>query len=446
MLDLIIRDGLVVSAAGMERRSLGITQGRVAAIFDLDVDADAAETIEAAGKIVLPGLVDAHVHLREPGLVHKEGFANGTRAAAAGGVTTVMVMPTDNPMTTTPDLFAQKMELAAGACHVDYALQAGLGPDIGHVRQLAELGAVSFEIFLADLVPPMLVNDAASLLACLAAVRGVDGIAGITPGDDSVVRARTIAAQDADPTDPLGFARSRPPIAEALGLARACLAVADTGARAHIRQVSCAASVEVLRALAPAWMSSEVTPHNLMLDEEELVRQGSLAKVIPPLRHYDDIASVRTALRDGTITMVATDHAPHLPEEKRAADGDIWRAPGGFPGVQAFLPLMLRLVDEEVLNYPQLVLACCAEPARRFGLYPRKGNLEIGADADVVVVDPSRPFTIRNEDQVTKAQLTPFDGWTASATPVLALLRGRVVMRDGLPSGLPTGRLIRPSR
>jgi dihydroorotase len=444
--DLVIRAGSLVTPAGVARRSLGITGGRIAAVLDPGETATAHDTIDANGKMVLPGLVDSHVHFREPGLVHKEGFASGSRSAAAGGVTTVMVMPTDNPMTTTPELFLEKKELAAAACCVDFALQAGLGPDTRHVRAMADLGAVSFEIFLADLAPPMLVDTASELLACLAAVREVDGVAGITPGDDSIVQQLAALAQSKDPTDRSGFTRSRPPIAEAMGLARACLAASETGARAHVRQVSCARSVAVLRAMAPAHLSSEVTPHNLTLDESELIRQGPVAKVAPPLRSRDDIAAVRAALRDGTIRIVATDHAPHLPEEKHAGDVDIWKAPGGFPGLQTFLPLMLRLVGEGVLDYPGLVRACCEGPSRLFGLYPRKGALEVGSDADLVIVDPRKPFTIRNQDQLSKARLTPFDGWTAPATPELALLRGTIVMRDGKPEGAPMGRFVAPSR
>ena len=444
--DLVIRAGSLVTPAGVARKSLGITDGRIAAILDPGEAPPARETIDADGKMVLPGLVDSHVHFREPGLVHKEGFATGSRAAAAGGVTTVMVMPTDKPMTTTPDLFLEKMDLADGACCVDYALQAALGPDTRHVRAMADLGAISFEIFLADLEAPMLVDAASDLLACLVAVREIDGVAGVTPGDDSIVRRLTTMAQSKDSTDRSGFTRSRPPIAEALGVARVCLAAAETGARAHVRQVSCAESVNVLRALAPAQLSSEVTPHNLTLDETELIRHGPVAKVAPPLRSSADIQAVRSALRDGTIGIVATDHAPHLPEEKHAGVLDIWKAPGGFPGVQTLLPLMLRLVDEGALDYPGLVRACCEGPSRLFGIYPGKGALEVGSDADIVIVDPSKPFTIRNEDQQSKARLTPFDGWTATATPVLALLRGKIVMRDGRPEGAAIGRFVMPSR
>jgi dihydroorotase len=446
LFDLLIRGGSLVTTAGVARRSLAITDGRVAAVLGASETPSAREAIDADGKLVLPGLVDSHVHFREPGLVHKEGFASGSRAAAAGGVTTVMVMPTDDPMTATPDWFLEKKGLAAGACWVDYALQAGLGPDTSHVRAMADLGAISFEIFLADLAPPMLVEKASELLACLAAVREVGGVAGVTPGDDSVVRELTALARSKDPADRSGFTRSRPPIAEAMAIARVCLAASETDTRVHVRQVSCAKSVAVLRALAPEHVSSEVTPHNLTLDETELVRLGPVAKVVPPLRSRQDIAAVRSALREGKIQTVASVHAPHLPQEKQAGDSDIWKAPGGFPGVQTLLPLMLRLVGEGVLDYPDLVRVCCEAPSRLFGIHPRKGALEVGSDADVVIVDPDNSFTIRNEDQQSRARLTPFHGWTVPAAPVLALLRGTIVMRDGRPEGIPTGRFVAPAR
>jgi dihydroorotase len=444
MFDILIVGAEIVSSTGRLRKSIGIKDGKIEALIDPGDAAPARETIDAHGQILIPGLVDSHVHFREPGLVHKEGFASGSRAAAAGGVTTVMVMPTDNPITVTPEQFLEKKQLAEGRCFVDYAFQAALGTDTQFVRPLADLGAVSFELFLADFPPPILVDSARDLLAALAAVRSVEGVAGITPGDDSIVRGLTEAEQRDHPTDPMSFARSRPPIAEALGLARACLAVSETGVRAHIRQVSCRRSVNVLQALAPADLSSEVTPHNLALEAGELAKQGPVAKVAPPLRAADDIEAVRSALRDGTIRTVATDHAPHSPEEKRAGDQNIWKAPGGFPGVQTFLPVMLKLIGDGILDYPDLVRACCEVPAKTFGLFPQKGSFAIGADADFVLIDPRRPFTIRNEDQQSKARLTPFNGWVAPATPVLALLRGRVIMRDGVPVGEPAGRLLRP--
>jgi dihydroorotase len=430
MFDFILRNGQVVSPAGAETRDLAITDGRITALLRRGEEASAREILDLGGQIVLPGLVDAHVHFREPGLVYKEGFESGSAAAAAGGVTTVMVMPTDNPMTTTPDLFLEKKELADGHTHVDYALQAGLGPDVTHVRALAELGAISFEVFMSDLAPPMLTDRSSDLLAVLKAVREAGAVAGITPGDDSIVQAMT-AAEGKAISDRRSFMRTRPTVAEAIGLARACVAVRHVGVEAHIRQISCADSVGVLRALAPRHLSCEVTPHNLWLAEDELVRQGPVAKVVPPLRPQADLEAVREALREDIVQMVATDHAPHTAEEKLAGTDDITKAPGGFPGVQTFLPVLLRLVGEGVLTYQDLARVGSQAPARRFGLFPRKGTLQVGSDADIVVIDPRRPFTVRNADQLSKAAMTPFDGMAVPATPAMVFLRGTKIAQDG---------------
>jgi dihydroorotase len=442
--DVVIDGGTLVGPDGLKPRSIGIVGGKVAAIAAPGEGLQARERIDAAGCLILPGLVDAHVHLRDPGLTHKEDFGSGTRAAAAGGVTTVMVMPTDKPMTTTPQLFAEKRAIGERSAHVDFALQAGLGPDTTHVRELRDLGAVSFEVFMADLAPPMLVTTNQELLACLRAVAAVDRVAGVTPGDDAIVAACSVAGATGREESRRAFLASRPAVAEAIGIARACVAAEAARARIHIRQVSAAASVSVLRALKSAAISAEVTPHNLLLEDGEILRRGPIAKVVPPLRSREDLASVRAALREGVIDLVATDHAPHLPEEKALGEEDLAKAPGGFPGVQTLLPLMLRLVEQGVIDYPRLAAACCEAPARRFGLFPTKGALRPGSDADLVVIDPRKPFVIRNEDQQSRARLTPFAGWQAPASPVLTMLRGRVVARGTQLTSERCGRFVRP--
>jgi len=445
--DIAIRNGLLVTSDRVVAADLGITDGRIEAIVAPGGALKAQRTLDAAGLHLLPGLVDAHVHLREPGLVHKEGFAAGTRAALAGGVTTVMVMPTDDPLTFTARQFEDKRALAEGQAWADFMLQAAIGAQACHVEELVEAGAVSFELFLADVSPALLVPDAESLLLALHRVAAAGSVAGITPGDHDVVSKRTAAIRAGSDGRWQDFPPTRPPVSEALGIARACVAARESGARVHVRQVSCAAGAQVLAALrSSARISAEVTPHNLLLDEDELGRQGANAKVAPPLRPASDVLSMQQALRDRVIDIVATDHAPHLPAEKAAGAGDIWKAPGGIPGLQTFLPTMLILVRQGLLGLPDLVRSCCSGPAQLFGLAGRKGELCIGADADIVFVDMARSWHIRDDDQLSKARYTPFAGRVVQGVPVRVLLRGREVMRDGALLGEPLGRFLRPAR
>jgi dihydroorotase len=406
----VVRGGRIVDGNGLSARTVAVRDGSIAALLSPMEAVKAKNVIDVDGCIVLPGLVDAHVHFRDPGLTHKEDFDSGSRAAAAGGVTTVMVMPTDKPFTQTADQFAEKRALAEGRSHVDFALQALLGPDFANVAALAAQGAVSFEIFMGLLEPK--IDDDDTLAAALAAVRAAGGVAGVTP------------------------------LVEARDVARAIAAHRRSGGRMHLRQISSAAGVEAMHGAAPG-LTSEVTPHNLWLTEAAFAQLGAIAKVFPPLRPQADVDAVRKALKDGRISMVATDHAPHAPEEKAAG---LERAPGGFPGVQTLLPLLLKLVEDGVLDYSDVVRVACEAPARAFGVYPRKGTLRAGADADLAVVDPARPMHIRDEAQESKARHTPFNGWKAPATPVLTLLRGQVIAREGKVVSRPVGLHLKPGR
>lgn len=442
--DLVFRNGCAVHADGELVCDLGISGGRIAEIAPAGTLPDGRRTVDASGLHILPGLVDAHVHLREPGMVHKEGFTSGTLAAAAGGVTTVMVMPTDKPVTMTPQEFQDKRRLAQGQCHVDFALQAVLGADRSHISALAHLGAVSFEVFLADVPDMFLVRDAETLLAGLASIASVGAIAGITPGDHDVVTRRTEAIRARSQGAREDFPPTRPPVSEALGVARACIAARETGARIHIRQLSCEAGLDALRGLRSGVnVTAEVTPHNLTLDEMELIRQGTVAKVAPPLRSAKDVAAMLRGLQERAIDVVATDHAPHLPEEKAQGDSDIWKAPGGLAGLQTFLPIMLGLVGQKQLTLSDLVRTCAYNPAHIFGL-KRKGRIAVGADADLILIDMDDATTIRDEDQLSKAARTPFDGRTVKGAVVQVFLRGMEIARAGRPCGGPIGAFVGP--
>lgn len=447
MLDLVVRGGDVVTPEGTRPATVAVADGTIREVVDGDGDGLSAEReIDARGKLVLPGVIDAHVHFRDPGPTHKEDFGTGSRAAALGGVTTVMVMPTDVPPTLTAAEFAEKRAAIDGRSFVDFMLQAAIGPDTSQVAALADEGAVSYELFLADMADPMRIHDDAEFLRALEAVREVAGVAGISPGSHPLHALFAARAKEAHGGARSAWLASRPPVAEAMGVARACLLSRHTGARVHVRQTSTAASVALLAAHAAPEITAEVTPHNLLLGDEALHRLGPVAKIAPPLRLPADVEAMVAALGEGVVQMVATDHAPHAAEEKAKGEDDIWAAPGGFPGVQTMLPLTMTLVSRGVLDLSGLVRVLCEAPARTFGLWPRKGAVAQGFDADLAILDPSRPFVIRNADQASRAGATPFDGTECPATPVATVLRGTVVMEDGVVPGEPEGRFLAPAR
>ncbi|CDX25823.1 Amidohydrolase [Mesorhizobium plurifarium] len=440
MFDTLIRDGTVVNADGLGRGDIGIAAGKVVAIVAPGEAAEARTVVDASGCFVLPGLVDAHVHLREPGLTQKEDFSSGTHAAALGGVTTVLDMPTDEPWTATAEQLADKMALAENRIHVDVGLQAVVSRDLSLVPLLLDRAPVSFELFTADVPDAFLFPTLDSVAEALKAFAGADTLIGISPGDQSILtgsserdRSGTIAA----------FLDSRPPLAEANGIARALVAAASAEARIHVRQINSELGVETwsrLRGIADA--SVETTPQNLFFMAQDYETQGANLKASPPLRAPHDVDALRAALGAGLIDIVATDHAPHTPAEKAAPYAAFADIPGGMPGLQTLLPAMLRLVDEGFIGLPDLVRMCSTNPAERFGLGRRKGRIAAGYDADLLIVDPRRSSIIANADQVSRAGYTPFDGWTVKARLTNVFLRGREIVRDGRLVGPAQGKIV----
>jgi dihydroorotase len=440
MFDMIISGGTVVNADGEARVDVAIIGEHIAALLGPGDAPQARVVIDVAGCHLLPGLVDAHVHLREPGLTHKEDFESGTRAAALGGVTAVLDMPTDEPWTATADQLADKMAMARGRIHVDVGFQAVLARDLGLAEKLLSLRPVSLELFTAD-VPGAFrfqtMDDVANTMRRLA---GCDTVIGISPGDQSILEGSAISHPAGDIA---AFLDSRPPLAEAGGVARAILAAAETGSCIHVRQINSVLGISTwrrLRELADATV--ETTPQNLFFNAEDYRTAGAKLKGSPPLRGARDVAALRAALSDGLIDIVATDHAPHSPAEKAMTYPAFADIPGGMPGLQTLLQTMLILVEEKVIGLPDLVRMCARNPARRFGLDRSKGAIAPGRDADILVVDQRRPSVISNVEQASRAAYTPFDGWQAPATLTRVFLRGREIVRNGAITAAASGRVI----
>lgn len=440
MFDTLITGGTVVNASGQGPANIGIRDGRIAALLAPGETAVARSFIDASGKLVLPGLVDAHVHLREPGLTQKEDFESGTHAAALGGVTTVLDMPTDDPWTATAEQLSEKMRSAAGRLHVDVGFQAVLSKSFDKLDDLLALSPVSLELFTADVPVDYRFDSLDAITEMLRRLAGVEPVIGISPGDQSILEGS--AGRDREGDIP-AFLASRPPLAEAGGIARAVLAAAESGARVHVRQVNSKLGVETWSRLRDmADVTVETTPQNLFFTSGDYGTGGAKLKGSPPFRCQDDVTAVRDAVSKGLITIMATDHAPHSPAEKSTAYAAFADIPGGMPGLQTLLAVMLDLAAEKLITLPDLVRMCAHNPAQRFGLGRSKGAIAIGCDADILIVDMAGSTTITDADQVSRAGYTPFHGRRTAGSLTDVFLRGECIVKDGTLIASRRGRVV----
>jgi dihydroorotase len=465
MFDLLVREGTIVTGAGVTRGTVAIADGTVQDVIAPDVEAPAKEVIDARGKFVLPGLVDAHVHI--PGFAlskRLDNFTTATTAAALGGVTTIMLMPTDDPRTATAPYFLRKRRIGEEQSYVDFAIQAMVGPktERSDIVDMAALGAISFELFLAYGGNPNFVigHDDYELHRLMSIVRDVGGIVGVTPHSASLI-ARLIEREklnevlrqyrnqlEPEPMRPAVqvFSLTRPTVSEGLGIARACVVAAETKTRIHLRSMSAQSSIAILsRFKDMAQLSSEVMSHHLLFTDEEARRLGPYGIIVPPIRDATERASLRQAIRDAKIDMVVSDHSPALREDKELGWADIWRTPPGMPGLQTLLPSMLTLVDENVLTLSDVVRCCAERPADCFGIYPRKGSLQKGSDADFIVLDPALTTTIEDTQQRSRAQYTTLKGRTINSRIESVFLRGNPIANNDELISAPHGKFVRPT-
>jgi len=448
----------VVLPDGIVRADISIRDGRIAALTD-DRDSPASqEEIDATGRIVLPGLIDPHVHMREPGAEEREDWQTGTAAAAAGGVTTVLEMPVSVPPTSTVDAFQIKRRIAEQKAVVDFGLYGGAGiTNLEQIPRLAEAGAVAFKTFLHEPYPDRVAEfqgiyatDDGALLDIFRAVERTGLVQCVHAENNGIIEHRTRQLRAAGQVGPRAHGESRPVIAEVEAVSRTMLLAAEAGVRLNLCHVSSASAVEVAeeyRRRRRARVTIETCPQYLLLNEEDVVRLGPYAKISPPIRSEPERARLWGLFAAGVVDTIGTDHAPHVRAAKERGWADIFEAPAGAPGLETMLPLLLTRVAEGALTLEALANVASARAARLFGLHPRKGGIRVGADADLVVVDLERTQTLDSARMYTKQREAAklFHGRKVQGVPVMTLVRGQVVMRDGEVVGAPGhGRLVRP--
>ncbi len=386
--------------------------------------------IDATGKRLFPGAIDVHVHFRQPGFAYKETWETGSKSAAAGGVTTVVDQPNTDPPTVTGDAFDEKAALA-DASLVDYGINGGVTPDWDpdslFSRRLFALG----EVFLADSTGDMGID--AERFADAVERAGREDVSVTVHAEDATLF--TEAAKDRDDAD--AWSAYRTAEAEAAAVERAVEVGADAAADLHIAHTS---TPEGIDAASDAGVTCEVTPHHLFLSRDDLPDLGTFGRMNPPLRSEQRREAVYDRVADGTVDVIATDHAPHTREEK---DASIWNAPSGVPGVETMLPLLLEEARQGRFSYERVRDLTAANPAEIFDL-PNKGRIEAGRDADLVLFDPDDAHEIQGDDLHSKCDWTPFEG-RQGVFPELTLVRGEVVYdtRDGEAFGEGVGENVR---
>jgi dihydroorotase len=418
------------------RRDVRVEDGTIAAVADAVAPDPADRVVDADGRLLLPGAIDAHVHFREPGDAHKETWTTGSRSAAAGGVTTVVDQPNTAPPTITGETFDRKAELAA-ASYVDYGLNGGVteawDPDSLFGRPLFALG----EVFLADSTGGMGIDTDRFAAAVDRAADA--GVTVTVHAEDATQFDETVRDHDAGgvgrDADAARWGQYRPADAEAAAVEQAVEIGAEAGAAIHIAHTS---TPEGADAATGGGATCEATPHHLFLSQEDATELGTYGRMNPPLRSEARREALWDRLVDGTIDIVATDHAPHTAEEKETG---LWEAPSGVPGVETMLPLLLERARRGEISHERVRDVTAANVASVFDL-PRKGRIAAGKDADLVLVDPDRTREIRGADLHSKCGWTPFEGMTG-VFPSLTMVRGTVVYEDGDFAGDAVGENVR---
>ncbi len=431
-MDLLISGGTVVNETGRFVADVGIRDGRIAHVGG---PLAAARVIDATGRFVIPGAIDTHVHIREPGMTHKEDWRTGTRAAAAGGVTTVFDMPNTDPPTWSLEALAMKRAAAERDAVVNYGLYGLLDERaLDAIPDLAAAGVIGFKLFYGNTTGNLPAPNDGAVLEGFEELARLGLRCSIHAENSPMLFWREKRMQAAGRDDAYAHWCARADIVALESLNR-CIVLSEwTGARIHIVHESCARSIPYIRDAKARGVpiTVETCPQYLFLAAEDLTgAQAGIARLNPPIREGAQREPLLAALRDGTIDIIATDHAPHAVAEIQRPS--IWDNACGFPGVETSMRLMLTLVNQGRFTLEQYVRSAGAAPARAFGLYPRKGVIQPGADADIAIVDLAARGTILAENlHSERSRFTPYEGMETIGRPVATIVRGRVVMEDGV--------------
>lgn len=461
MLDCLLKNAEAYVDGGFQKICLGIQDGKIASITTEENAPEAEKVLDLTGEYVIPGAIDTHMHVRDPGHIERGNFYTETLAAAAGGVTTIMEHPISIPPQYTVDILENRIKRAEDQCVVDFCFYGAAGGE--YPEEITKIAAdgriVAFKTFLhaapegrEQEFKGLTMADDAQLLVGMQELAKTGLICAFHAEDNDLITYFARKFQEEGRTGGRDHSLSRPVITEVASVERVLRFARETGARVEIAHVSTPQAMELIKKARADGVDvyAETCPHYLFLNEDDLEKFGPFAKCNPPLRAQELVDGLWNYVLDGTVDYIGSDHSPFLYEEKARGIDNIFKAVAGFPGVDLRLPLMLDAVAEGKISLEKVVELLCVNPARIFGIYPQKGTIQIGADADFALFHFGESTVVDKEKNYSHAKdiAIPYDGRTLKVKLTHTILRGRELMKDGVvdESAKAYGRLVTPVR
>lgn len=450
-----LRNGRVVTPEGEVRGDVYFSDGKIIGIGNMPQHDAGARSIDVSGRHVVPGFIDGHVHLREMGNSDREDFYTGTQAAAVGGITTVMDMPNSKPNVITPDDFKARRDRVVERAYVNIGLYVwACSKNVDRLHEFEALGPIGFKIFTAETgaydpeFAQYITTDPALMYRIFEQTGRMRAVTAVHSECQSLVSHFEQHARKEMAPDLRAYLYSRRQSVEDVAVFSEVAMARETHAKLHICHVVGKGTVDFLRWAKREYygdVTCEAAPHNLLMNDEQTIEKGSVGKFSPPVQAEEHRRALWNGLLDGTVDIVGSDHAPQDYEKKH--NPDIWQASPGSPALDYWVPLMLDRVARGEISMQRFVEAASARPAQVFGLYPAKGVIAVGADADVVVLDMGKTSVVEPAKFKSKARYTPFEGWPMRGIPAMTFVAGTLVAKDGEIVGKPgTGTIVSARR
>ena len=462
ILDRLIKNGTIVTASEVYQANIYIHQGKIAAISQGEPGVPVREETDAAGKLILPGFIDTHVHSRDGknGAHYKEDFSHSSMSGAVSGITTIYEMPNSNPAVYNVENLNSLIACIGPKAYTDFGVWGlCLGDlNIRDLQPLAEAGVVGFKFFWGyaidaktyqliynykkgqkNVIPPL---DMGQIYEMFQTVAATGKQVALHAEEFNIIRRLTEKIQSRGDKSYAAMLESRPVFSETIVIEEAIRLAKELGTHVHILHLAAGDGVELIRGAQEKGIpvTAETCPHYLALTDQDAEKLGSLIKGYPPVRTRADQEQLWEGLRAGTLSLVCSDHAPHSLEEKQK---DLWEAPAGMATIETMPMIMLDAVNRGKITIQDLVRVMSEEPARLYGTYPQKGCVHVGADADLVLVDLDEEYTFHQEQMHSRTKLSPYDGWSFQGRVKETILRGRTIARNGEIVGAPGGQFVK---